>query len=36
LIWIAGFVFLAGALIALWPDPVEERRLQERYALQPA
>jgi cytochrome c-type biogenesis protein CcmF len=36
LIWIAGFVFLAGAAIALWPDPVEERRLQERYALQPA
>jgi cytochrome c biogenesis factor len=34
LIWIAGFVFLAGALIALWPDPVEQRRLQERYALQ--
>jgi cytochrome c-type biogenesis protein CcmF len=36
LIWIAGFVFLGGALIALWPDPLEERRLQERYALQPA
>jgi cytochrome c-type biogenesis protein CcmF len=36
LIWIAGFVFVAGALIALWPDPVEERRLQERYSLQPA
>jgi cytochrome c-type biogenesis protein CcmF len=36
LIWIAGFVFLGGALIALWPDPVEQRRLQERYALQPA
>jgi cytochrome c-type biogenesis protein CcmF len=36
LIWIAGFVFLGGALIALWPDPAEERRLQERYALQPA
>jgi cytochrome c-type biogenesis protein CcmF len=34
LIWIAGFVFLGGALIALWPDPVEERRLRERYALQ--
>ena len=32
LIWIAGFVFLTGAVIALWPDPVEERRLQERYA----
>jgi cytochrome c-type biogenesis protein CcmF len=31
LIWLAGFVFLAGALIALWPDPREERRLAERY-----
>ncbi len=30
-IWIAGFVFLGGALIALWPDPREERRLAERY-----
>ena len=30
-IWLAGFVFLAGALIALWPDPREERRLAERY-----
>jgi cytochrome c-type biogenesis protein CcmF len=36
LIWLAGFVFLAGALVALWPDPVEQRRLQERYALQTA
>jgi cytochrome c-type biogenesis protein CcmF len=36
LIWFAGFVFLAGALVALWPDPAEQRRLQERYALQPA
>jgi cytochrome c-type biogenesis protein CcmF len=36
LIWIAGFVFLAGSLIALWPDPAEQRRLAERYALQTA
>jgi cytochrome c-type biogenesis protein CcmF len=36
LIWLAGLVFFGGALIALWPDPVEQRRLQERYALQPA
>ena len=36
LIWIAGLVFLAGSLIALWPDPAEERRLLERYALAPA
>jgi cytochrome c-type biogenesis protein CcmF len=32
LIWLAGFVFLGGALIAMWPDAREERRLQERYA----
>jgi cytochrome c-type biogenesis protein CcmF len=31
LIWFAGFVFLGGALIALWPDAREERRLAERY-----
>jgi cytochrome c-type biogenesis protein CcmF len=32
LIWIAGFVFLGGALIALWPDAREQRRLAVRYA----
>jgi cytochrome c-type biogenesis protein CcmF len=32
LIWLAGFVFLGGALITLWPDRREERRLAERYA----
>ncbi|MDQ3777494.1 MAG: heme lyase CcmF/NrfE family subunit [Actinomycetota bacterium] len=32
LIWIAGFVFLGGALIALWPDAREQRRLALRYA----
>jgi cytochrome c-type biogenesis protein CcmF len=32
LIWFAGFVFLAGSLIALWPDAREERRLAQRYA----
>ena len=32
LIWLAGFVFVGGALIALWPDAREERRLVERYA----
>jgi cytochrome c-type biogenesis protein CcmF len=31
LIWLAGFVFLGGSLIALWPDAREERRLVERY-----
>ena len=33
LIWLAGFVFLAGALVALWPDAREQRRLAARYAL---
>jgi cytochrome c-type biogenesis protein CcmF len=32
LIWLAGFVFVAGSLIALWPDAREERRLAERYS----
>jgi cytochrome c-type biogenesis protein CcmF len=32
LIWVAGFVFVAGSLIALWPDAVEQRRLAARYA----
>ena len=36
LIWLAGIVFLGGSLIALWPDPAEQRRLLERYALAPA
>jgi cytochrome c-type biogenesis protein CcmF len=32
LIWAAGFIFVFGALVALWPDAVEQRRLTERYA----
>lgn len=32
LIWLAGFVFVLGSLIALWPDAREERRLATRYA----
>jgi cytochrome c-type biogenesis protein CcmF len=32
LIWLAGLVFVGGALIALWPDAREERRLAARYA----
>jgi cytochrome c-type biogenesis protein CcmF len=32
LIWFAGFVFIAGSLIALWPDAREQRRLADRYA----
>jgi len=31
LIWLAGFVFVAGCLITLWPDAREEKRLAERY-----
>jgi cytochrome c-type biogenesis protein CcmF len=33
LIWLAGLVFFAGALVALWPDAREQRRLAARYAL---
>jgi cytochrome c-type biogenesis protein CcmF len=32
LIWAAGFLFVFGSLVALWPDAVEQRRLAERYA----
>ena len=31
LIWIAGVLFVGGALVAMWPDAVEQRRLAERY-----
>ena len=31
LIWLAGLLFLAGSVIALWPDARESRRLAERY-----
>jgi cytochrome c-type biogenesis protein CcmF len=36
LIWAAGFLFLFGSLVAMWPDAVEQRRLAERYAAAPA
>ncbi|HVC88699.1 MAG TPA: cytochrome c-type biogenesis CcmF C-terminal domain-containing protein [Gaiellaceae bacterium] len=32
LIWVAGFVFLLGAGVALWPDAREQRRLVTRLA----
>ena len=32
LIWLAGLVFVLGALITLWPDAREQRRLAARYA----
>jgi cytochrome c-type biogenesis protein CcmF len=30
-LWLAGFVFVLGALITLWPDAREQRRLALRY-----
>jgi len=33
LIWIAGYVFLFGSVVALWPDAREQRRLVARLAL---
>ena len=35
LVWAAGFLFVFGALVAMWPDAVEQRRLVERYAAVP-
>jgi cytochrome c-type biogenesis protein CcmF len=32
LLWLAGFVFLLGAVVAMWPDAREQRRLALRYA----
>jgi cytochrome c-type biogenesis protein CcmF len=32
LIWLSGLVFIAGALVAMWPDAREQRRLAIRYA----
>jgi cytochrome c-type biogenesis protein CcmF len=32
LVWAAGFLFVFGSLVAMWPDAVEQRRLAERYA----
>jgi cytochrome c-type biogenesis protein CcmF len=36
LIWLAGVVFVLGALITLWPDAREQRRLAARFAPEPA
>jgi cytochrome c-type biogenesis protein CcmF len=33
LVWIAGFVFLGGSLVAMWPDAREQRRLVARLSL---
>jgi cytochrome c-type biogenesis protein CcmF len=35
LLWVAGFVFLVGSLVAMWPDAREQRRLALRYADRP-
>jgi cytochrome c-type biogenesis protein CcmF len=36
LIWLAGLVFVGGALIAMWPDAREQRRLARRFAQEAA
>ncbi len=36
LIWLAGLLFVAGSLVALWPDAREQRRLVARYDRLPA
>ena len=33
LIWIAGFIFLGGSLVAMWPDAREQRKLATRLSL---
>jgi cytochrome c-type biogenesis protein CcmF len=35
LVWAAGFLFVFGSVVAMWPDAVEQRRLVERYAAVP-
>ena len=31
LIWFAGLLFVAGSVVALWPNAREQRRLAHRY-----
>ncbi len=31
LLWIAGFIFVAGLLLCVWPDKREARRIRRRY-----
>ena len=33
LIWIAGYLFVFGSLVAMWPDAREQRRLVTRLSL---
>ena len=35
LLWLAGFVFTAGVVLAVWPDRRELRRIMRRYAEEP-
>ena len=35
LIWLSGLVFLAGSLVAMWPDAREQRRLARRLTQEP-
>jgi len=32
LVWLAGAIFLLGAVVTVWPDPREARMLARRYA----
>jgi len=32
LIWLAGLVFVLGAVVTMWPDAREQRRLAQRFA----
>jgi cytochrome c-type biogenesis protein CcmF len=36
LVWLAGLVFIVGAVVAMWPDSREARRLATRTARPPA
>jgi len=36
LIWLAGFVFLLGSVVAMWPDAREQARLARRLSYAPA
>jgi cytochrome c biogenesis factor len=33
LVWLAGYLFVVGSLVAMWPDAREQRRLATRLAL---
>lgn len=35
LLWLAGFIFVGGVLLAVWPDEREARRILRRYTEEP-